>query len=191
MRSTKGTTTERNLMAAFAGESQARNRYSYFADQARKEGLEQIAAVFEETAGHEREHARRFFGFLEGGTVEITGAFPAGKVGTTAENLREAAAGENYEQTTMYPGFAKKAEDEGLAAIAAVFRAVATAEKQHERRYRGLLANLEGGRVFQREKAVVWRCRNCGYLHEGPEAPGACLACGQPRAQFELHAENW
>ena len=191
MKSLKGSTTEKNLMAAFAGESQARNRYSYFADQARKEGLEQIAAIFEETAGHEREHARRFFNFLEGGTVEITGAFPAGKVGSTAENLLAGANGENHEQTSMYPGFAKTADDEGYTAVAAVFRAVAKAEAQHERRYRGLLANLEAGKTFKKDKAVVWRCRNCGYLHEGPEAPGACQACGQPRAQFELHAETW
>ncbi|HOS98074.1 MAG TPA: rubrerythrin family protein [Deltaproteobacteria bacterium] len=187
----KGTRTEKNLLASFAGESQARNRYTYFASQARKDGYMQIADIFEETASQEKEHAKRFFKFLEGGEVEITASFPAGVVGTTLENLKEAAAGEHYEQTEMYPGFAKIAREEGFEAIAMVWDAVSVAERQHEKRYRDLAANIEAGRVFKREKSVVWRCRNCGYLHEGTEAPGACPACAHPKDYFELLGENW
>jgi rubrerythrin len=191
MKSVKGTKTEKNLLGAFAGESQARNRYNYFASKAKKEGFEQISAVFAETADQEKEHAKRFFSFLEGGDVELTAAFPAGVVGTTAENLKAAAGGENHEHTSLYPGFAKTAEEEGFPAIATLFRAVCVAEKQHERRYRGLLANVESGKVFKKDKPVVWRCRNCGYLHEGPEAPDKCPACAHPQAHFELLGENW
>lgn len=187
----KGTKTERNLLTAFAGESQARNRYTYFASQARKDGYVQIADIFEETANQEREHAKRFFKFLEGGEVEILASFPAGKIGTTLENLRAAAAGEKYEWGTMYPDFAQVAEQEGLGDIAAVFRNVAVAEKQHEKRYTALAANIEAGRVFKREQRVVWRCRNCGYLHDGYEAPQVCPACAHPQAHFELLGENW
>jgi len=191
MKSLKGTKTEKNLLGAFAGESQARNRYTYAASQARKEGLQQISLVFEETANQEKEHAKRFFSFLEGGDVELAAAFPAGKTGTTAENLRAAADGENHEHTKLYPAFAKTAEEEGFPPVAAVFRAISVAEKQHERRYRGLLASLEAGTVFKKDKAVRWRCLNCGYVHEGPEAPGTCPACAHPQAYFELLAENW
>jgi rubrerythrin len=191
MESVKGTETEKNLLKAFAGESQARNRYTYFASKARKEGFVQISDVFQETADQEKEHAKRFFKFLEGGELEITAAFPAGVIGTTAENLAAAAAGEHYEQTEMYPGFAKVARDEGFEAIAVVFEAIAVAEKQHEARYRGLLANVEAGTVFNKDSSVVWRCRNCGYLHTGNEAPEACPACAHPQAHFELLAENW
>jgi rubrerythrin len=191
MASLKGSRTERNLLTAFAGESQARNRYDYFAGQARKEGYQQIADIFAETANQEREHAKRFFKFLEGGEVEIQAAFPAGRIGSTAENLREGAAGEHYEHTEMYPGFAAVAREEGFEAIAAVFDAVCVAEKQHEKRYLGLLANVEKSRVFKRDSKVVWRCRNCGYLHEGTEAPQSCPACAHPQAHFELLAENW
>ena len=187
----QGSKTERNLLGAFAGESQARNRYTYFAGQARKDGFIQIADIFEETANQEKEHAKRFFTFLEGGEVEIVAAFPAGVIGTTAENLAAAAAGENEEWTTLYPGFAQVAEEEGFKAVAGVFRFISVAEKQHEKRYRDLLENVTSGRVFQRDKPVVWRCRNCGYLHEGPEAPGACSACAHPQAHFELLGENW
>jgi rubrerythrin len=191
MGSLKGTQTERNLLAAFAGESQARNRYTYFSSQARKEGFRQIAEIFEETANQEQEHAKRFFKFLEGGEVEVTGAFPAGVVGSTVENLKAAAAGENHEHTTMYPGFAHVADQEGFKDIAATFRAVAVAEKQHEKRYLDLAANIDAGRVFKRETPVVWRCINCGYLHEGMEAPELCPACAHKRAHFELLGENW
>ncbi|HFQ91227.1 MAG TPA: rubrerythrin family protein [Desulfobulbus sp.] len=187
----KGTQTEKNILTAFAGESQARNRYTYFASQAKKEGYVQISAIFEETANQEKEHAKRLFKMLEGGEVEIAAAFPAGVIGTTAENLREAAAGENYEQTTMYPEFAKTAREEGFDEIAGVFLAIAVAEKQHEKRYRDLLANIEADRVFKRDKPVTWRCRNCGYIHTGTEAVEVCPACAHPRAHFELLGENW
>jgi len=173
----KGSQTEKNLLAAFAGESQARNRYTYFASVAKKEGFEQISGVFLETADNEREHAKRLFKFLEGGEVEIAAAFPAGVIGTTAENLKESAGGENYEQTSMYPGFAKTAEEEGFAEIAGIFKAIAVAEKQHEKRYLGLLKNIEEGKVFKKDQPVKWRCRNCGYIHEGAEAPQKCPAC--------------
>ena len=191
MASIKGTQTEKNILTAFSGESQARNRYTYFAGQAKKEGYVQIADIFEETANQEKEHAKRLFKLLEGGEVEITGAFPAGVIGTTTENLAEAAGGENYEWTTMYPGFAKVAREEGFDAIAFIFEAIAVAEKQHEKRYVDLKANIEAGRVFKRDKSVTWRCRNCGYLHEGTEAPGVCPACAHPQAHFELLGENW
>ncbi|HNR51506.1 MAG TPA: ferritin family protein [Deltaproteobacteria bacterium] len=186
-----GTQTEKNLLASFAGEAQARNRYTYFASQARKEGYVQIADIFEETANQEKEHAKRFFKFLEGGEVEIKASFPAGVIGTTLENLKAAAAGENHEHTVMYPGFAKTAREEGFEAIARVWEAVSVAEKQHEKRYRDLAANIDQGRVFKRDAEVVWRCRNCGYLHTGTEAPAACAACAHPRDYFELLGENW
>jgi rubrerythrin len=187
----KGSKTERNLLTAFAGESQARNRYTYFASQARKEGFEQMAFIFEETANQEKEHAKRLFKFLEGGDVEISAAFPAGVIGTTLENLKAAAAGENYEHTEMYPGFAKEAKEEGFNTIAAVFEAIAKAERQHEKRYNALSGNIEAGRVFKRDTKVVWRCRNCGYLHTGEEAPKECPACAHPQAHFELLGENY
>ena len=191
MKSVKGTQTEKNLITAFAGESQARNRYTYFASQARKEGFVQISMIFEETANQEKEHAKRFFKFLEGGEAEVRAAFPAGTIANTAENLKEAAGGENYEWTTMYPGFAKTAREEGFEAVALVFDAVCVAEKQHEKRYNDLRANIEGGKVFKKDKKVVWRCINCGYLYEGETAPKACPACAHPQAYYELLAENW
>jgi rubrerythrin len=187
----KGTQTEKNLLTAFSGESQARNRYTYFASKAKKEGYVQIADIFAETANQEKEHAKRLFKFLEGGEVEITGAFPAGTIASTVENLKEAAAGENYEHTEMYPGFAKIAKEEGFGNIAVVFNSIAVAEKQHEKRYLDLAANIDAGRVFKREEPVVWRCRNCGFLHEGSEAPNLCPACDHPQAHFELLGENW
>ncbi|HOB86112.1 MAG TPA: rubrerythrin family protein [Bacillota bacterium] len=187
----KGTQTEKNILTAFAGESQARNRYTYFASQAKKEGYEQIAAIFEETANQEKEHAKRLFKLLEGGEVEIQAAFPAGKIGTTAENLAAAAGGENYEWTDMYPSFAKTAREEGFEEIAKIFEAIAVSEKQHERRYLALLNNIKNGTVFKKEAPVKWHCRNCGYIHEGVEAPEVCPSCAHPRAHFELLAENW
>jgi len=187
----KGSLTEKNLLTAFAGESQARNRYTYFASQAKKDGFVQIQSIFEETANQEKEHAKRLFKFLEGGEVEIKASFPAGVVGSTRENLKASAAGENYEHTEMYPGFAKTAREEGFEAIATVFEAIAVAEKQHERRYLDLAANIEAGRVFKRDTEVVWRCRNCGYLHTGSEAPETCPACAHPKAHFELLGENY
>jgi rubrerythrin len=187
----KGSKTELNLLTSFAGESQARNRYTYFADKAREDGFIQIADIFEETANQEKVHASRYFSFLEGGTARVDYEFPAGIVGTTAENLRAAAAGENYEWTEMYPGFARIAREEGFEAPAKVWEAIVVAEKQHEKRYNGLLANVEAGTVFKKDKPVVWRCRNCGYLHEGPEAPAACPACAKPRDYYELLGENW
>ena len=191
MKSIKGSQTEKNLVISFAGESQARNRYNYFAGAARKEGLMQIADIFAETADQEKEHAKRFFKFLEGGDVEITESFPAGTIGTTLENLRSAAAGEEHEWTEMYPGFAKIAREEGFEQIAKAFDAVSIAEKQHGKRYTDLAENLEGGRVFKRAGKVVWRCRNCGYLHEAEEAPKMCPACLHPQSYFELLGENW
>lgn len=191
MKSLKGTKTENNLLTAFAGESQARNRYNYFASKARKEGYVQIADIFEETANQEKEHAKRFFKFLEGGDVEITAAFPAGVIGTTLENLQEAAAGEHHEQSEMYPTMAKEAREEGFNEIAEVFDRVSVAERFHEKRYRAFAANIEAGTVFKRDEAVVWRCRNCGYLHEGKEAPELCPACAHPKAHFEIKCENW
>ena len=191
MASLKGTQTEKNLLTAFSGESQARNRYTYFASKAKKEGYVQISEIFTETANQEKEHAKRLFKFLEGGEVEITGAFPAGVIGTTLENLKDSAAGEHYEQTEMYPEFAKTAREEGFDTIASVFEAIAVAEKQHEKRYVDLAANIEAGKVFKRDEKVTWRCRNCGYLHEGSEAPEVCPACDHPQAHFELLGENW
>lgn len=187
----KGSRTEKNLLTAFAGESQARNRYTYAAGEARKEGLIQISLIFEETANQEKEHAKRFFSFLKGGEVEIKAAFPAGVIGSTAENLKAAAAGEHHEWTELYPGFGKVANEEGFAAVSALFQNVSVAEKQHEKRYLGLLANVKAGTVFKKGKPVVWRCINCGYLHEGLEAPAACPTCAHPQAFFELLAENW
>jgi rubrerythrin len=187
----KGSKTEGNLLKAFAGESQARNRYTYFAGKARDEGMMQIAAVFDETANQEKEHAKRFFSMLKGGEVEITAAFPAGVVGTTAENLRGSAGGENFEWTKLYKGFADVARQEGFDSVARLFEAISVAEKQHEKRYLGLLKNVEAGTVFKKAKPVVWRCMNCGYLHEGPEAPAACPACAHPRSYYEVLAENW
>ena len=187
----KGSKTEVNILTAFAGESQARNRYTYFASKAKKEGYVQIAAIFEETANQEKEHAKRLFKLLEGGEVEITGAFPAGVIGATLENLKASASGENYEHTQMYPGFAKTALEEGFDSIAAIFEAIAVAEKQHEKRYNTLAANIEAGRVFKKGEKVVWRCRNCGYLHEDTEAPNVCPACDHPQDYFELLEENY
>ena len=190
-KSLKGTKTEQNLLKAFAGESQARNRYTFFASQARKEGLDQIADIFAETAEQEKEHAKRFFSFLEGGEVEITAAFPAGKVGTSLENLAAAATGEEHEWQTLYPEFARIAREEGFVAVAVAFEAICVAEKQHGKRYRTLADNLQGGKVFKRNGKVVWRCRNCGYLHEGEDAPKTCPACLHPQAHFELLGENY
>jgi rubrerythrin len=187
----KGTQTEKNLLTAFAGESQARNRYTYFASQAKKEGYEQVCFIFEETANQEKEHAKRLFKFLQGGEVMVSAGFPAGVIGATVENLQEAAAGEHYEQTEMYPGFAKAARREGFEEIAKIFESIAVAERFHEKRYNALAGNIEAGRVFKRDKAVVWRCRNCGYLHEASEAPTTCPACAHPQAHFELVGENW
>jgi rubrerythrin len=187
----KGSKTEKNLLAAFAGESQARNRYTYFASQARKEGYEQIAGIFEETANQEKEHAKREFKFLKGGEVEITALFPAGVIGNTIENLKEAASGEHYETTEMYPEFAKVAEKEGFNEIAKVFRSIAVAEKRHEQRYIALANNIADSVVFKRKKSVRWVCRNCGYVHEGPEAPDSCPACAHPQSYYELEAANY
>jgi len=187
----KGSQTEKNLLAAFAGESQARNRYTYFASQARKEGYMQISAIFEETANQEKEHAKREFKFLKGGEVEITAAFPAGVIGNTIENLKAAAAGEHYETTEMYPEFAAVAEKEGFNEIAKAFRAIAVAEKRHEERYLALAKNIADGVVFKRKKPVRWVCRNCGYVHESPEAPDTCPACAHPQSYYEIEAANY
>lgn len=191
MKSLKGTKTEQNLLKAFAGESQARMRYNYFAKQAKKEGLEQIAAIFEETALNEKEHAKRFFKFLEGGMVEITAAYPAGIIGTTMENLKAAAEGENEEWTELYPAFADIAEEEGFKTVAAAFRLIAEVEKAHEARYMKLYKNLEDGMVFERDGVIVWKCRNCGYLHEGKKAPKTCPACLHPQSYFEIKEINY
>jgi len=187
----KGTQTEKNLLTAFAGESQARNRYTYFASKAKKEGYVQMQGIFEETAAQEKEHAERLFKFLQSGELEITAAFPAGMIGNTLENLKASAGGENYEWMTMYPGFAQVAKDEGFAEIAAVFTAIAVADKQHEARYLGLAKNIENDTVFTKPETVTWRCRNCGYLHEGTSAPGLCPACAHEQEHFELLGENW
>jgi rubrerythrin len=191
MKSLKGSKTETNLMAAFAGESQARNRYTYFASKAKDEGFIQMSLVFEETSNQEKEHAKRLFKFMEGGTTTITGTFPAGIIGTTRQNLEAAAGGENYEGTEMYPGFAKIAREEGFDAIATVFESIAVAEKQHAKRYEAFMANIDAGKVFKKDKPVVWRCLNCGYLYEGESAPLACPACAHPQAYFEVLGENW
>ena len=188
----KGTETEKNLLKAFAGESQARNRYTYFASLAKKEGFVQMAHIFEETADQEKEHAKRLFKFLKSGEeIEITSAFPAGALKCTVDNLEASAAGENYEHTTMYPEFAATAREEGFEAIADVFMAIAVAEKQHEKRFLDLKANIENERVFKRDTTVTWRCRNCGYVHEGQEAPDVCPACAHAKAHFELLGENY
>ncbi|MDR2901126.1 MAG: rubrerythrin family protein [Treponema sp.] len=191
MKSLKGTQTEKNILTAFIGESQARNKYTYFASVAKKEGYAQISAIFTETADQEKEHAKRLFKFLEGGEVMIQAAFPAGVISTTSENLKEAMEGETYEWTEMYPSFAKTARDEGFEAIATVFESIAIAEKQHARRYEKLKNNVDGKKVFKKEKAVVWRCLNCGYIVEALEAPKACPACAHPQEYFEVMAENW
>jgi len=191
MNSLKGTKTEQNLLKAFAGESQARMRYDYFAKQAKKEGLEQIAAIFEETAMNEREHAKRFFKFLEGGGVEITAMYPAGVIGTTMENLKAAAEGENEEWTELYPEFARIAEEEGFKEVMVAFKMIAAVEKAHEDRYNKFYKNLEEGKVFERDGKVVWKCRNCGYLHEGTKPPVNCPACNHPQSYFELKEENY
>jgi rubrerythrin len=187
----KGTQTEQNILTAFAGESQARNRYTYFASQAKKDGYVQISEIFTETANQEKEHAKRLFKLLEGGEVEVAAAFPAGVIGTTLNNLKEAAAGENYEYTDMYPGFAKTAVEEDFEEIAEIFKAIAVAEKQHEKRYLALAANVTNGKVFKKDNPVVWRCQNCGYLHEGDSAPEECPACAHAQEHFELLGENW
>ncbi len=190
-KSLKGTQTEKNLLTSFAGESQARMRYTYFASVAKKEGYEQISAIFQETADQEKEHAKRMFKWLEGGMVEITAKYPAGVIGTTAENLKAAAAGENEEWTTDYPHFADVADAEGFPAIAIMYRNIAVAEKAHEERYLAFLANIENGTVFKKEEETVWQCRNCGYVHVGKEAPEACPACVHPQAHFEVKKTNY
>ncbi len=187
----KGTQTEQNLLKSFAGESQARTRYAYFASVAKKEGYEQIAAIFNETADQEKEHAKRFFKFLEGGMVEITATFPAGVISTTSENLRAAAEGENEEWAELYPEFARVADEEGFPQIAAVFRAIAEVEAMHEERYRKLLARVVDGTVFTREEPIEWQCRNCGYVHTGEEAPELCPACAHRQAYFEQKKSNY
>jgi rubrerythrin len=191
MKSLKGTKTEKNLLASFAGESQARNRYSYFASVAKKEGYVQIANIFEETSDNEKEHAKRMFKFLEGGPLEITATYPAGKIGATAENLAASAAGEHEEHTMLYPSFAKTAHEEGFGEVAAMYKSISVAEAQHEKRYRGLLANIEKGKVFKKDGKVYWRCSNCGYIHEGTEPLKTCPACNHPQSYFEVLAENW
>jgi rubrerythrin len=191
MASIKGTRTEQNLLKAFAGESQARMRYNYFASAAKKEGFEQISALFTETADNEKEHAKVFFKHLEGGPVEITATYPAGRIGTTAENLLAAADGEKEEWSELYPSFANVADEEGFPGVALSFREIAEVESYHERRYRKLLENVENRWVFARETLVRWKCRNCGYVHEGPSAPDACPACNHPQAYFELWVENY
>ena len=190
-KSVKGTQTEKNLLTSFAGESQARMRYTYFASVAKKEGYEQISAIFTETADQEKEHAKRMFKWLEGGMVEITASYPAGVIGTTAENLKAAAAGENEEWTADYPHFADVADEEGFPAIAAMYRNIAIAEKAHEERYLAFLANIENESVFKKEEATVWQCRNCGFVYEGTEAPKACPACLHPQAYFEVKKTNY
>jgi rubrerythrin len=191
MSALKGSETEKNILAAFAGESQARNRYTYFASKARNEGLVQISQIFEETANQEKEHAKRLFSLLSGGDLIVQAAFPAGIVGSTEDNLKASAGGENYEWTEMYPGFAKVARQEGFEPTATIFEAIAIAEKQHEKRYLDLLKNIQDGKVFKRNEPVVWRCINCGYLHEGYEALDVCPACAHPKAYYELLGQNW
>jgi len=190
-KSIKGTRTEQNLLKAFAGESQARTRYTFFASVAKKEGYEQIAAVFTETADQEKEHAKRFFKFLEGGMVEITGTFPAGVIGNTMENLAAAAEGELEEWGDLYPNWAQVAEEEGFKQIATAFRMIAKVEAEHERRYRKLLANIEKDEAFKKEEPIKWQCRNCGYVHEGKGAPQKCPACEHPQAYFEPMKDNY
>lgn len=187
----KGTQTEKNLLTAFAGESQARNRYTFFASRAKKEGYEQIAAIFLETADNEKEHAERLFKFLTGGEAEITASFPAGIIGTTEANLEGAAAGEKHEYAIMYPEFAKTAEAEGFPELALVFSAIGKAETGHEERYLRLLENIKAGKVFHRDEKVLWKCANCGYLHEGTDAPDVCPACDHPQSYYELWGPNY
>jgi rubrerythrin len=187
----KGSKTEENLLKSFAGESQARTRYTFFASVAKKEGYEQISAIFTETADNEKEHAELFFKFLEGGMTEITASYPAGVIGTTAENLKEAAEGEKLEWGTLYPNFAEVAEKEGFLEIANTFRMVATVEEKHERRYRKLLANIKQGKVFKKDKVTKWKCRNCGHIYEGNEAPQRCPVCDHARNYFEVWCENY
>lgn len=191
MASLKGTKTEQNLLKAFAGESQAKNRYEFAAKVAKKEGLEQIAAIFQETALQEQQHAKRFFKFLEGGAVEITAMYPAGVIGHTAENLKAAAEGENEEWTELYPSFAETAKEEGFPEVATAFTMIAKVEAEHEKRYRKLLENLEKGMVFEKDGEVYWMCRNCGYIHKGKAAPQKCPACLHPQSYFEVKAENY
>ncbi len=191
MSALKGSKTEKNLLASFAGESQARNRYTYFAGQARKEGYVQIAMIFEETANQEKEHAKRFFKQLQGGDVIVDAAFPSGVIGSTKDNLKAAASGENCEWTDIYPSFAKVAREEGFEAAAMIWDAVGKAEQQHEKRYKDLFQNLESGKVFKKDHPVKWRCINCGYVHEGAEAPASCPACAHPQAYYEILGENW
>ena len=191
MGSLKSSKTEKNILTAFCGESQARNRYTYFASKAKKEGYMQMSHIFMETADQEKEHAKRLFKLLEGGEVEVTASFPAGVIGSTLENLQEAAGGENYEHTTMYPGFAKVAREEGFDEIADIFMAIAVAEKQHEKRYLALAANIENDHVFKHEKSATWQCRNCGYVHEDNQAPDKCPACAHSKDHFELLGENY
>ncbi len=191
MATLKGSQTEKNLLTAFAGESQARNRYDYAASHAKKDGYVQISAIFAETARQESEHAKRLFKFLEGGDAEVAAAFPAGTIGTTLENLKAAAAGEHHEWSDMYPTFATVARDEGFGAIAKVFTNIAVAEKQHEKQYNALAANIEAGTVFAKAEPITWRCRNCGYIHKGTQAVDTCPACAHPQAHFEVLAENF
>jgi rubrerythrin len=191
MKSLKGTETEKNLLASFAGESQARTRYNYFASAAKKEGYVQISKIFEETADNEKEHAKRFFKFLEGGAVEITAMYPAGVIGTTAENLKASAMGENEEHTELYPEFANIAEKEGFPEIAAIYKFIAEVEKHHEERFNALLKNIEDGKVFKKDSSVTWKCNNCGYVHEGTEAVEMCPACAHPQAHFQLLDDNF
>jgi rubrerythrin len=190
-KSIKGTKTEKNLLASFAGESQARNRYTYFASAARKEGFEQIANIFLETAENEKEHAKIYFKHLEGGDVEITAAYPAGVIGDTKSNLEAAAAGENMEWTTLYANFAKIAREEGFLDVAISFEQISKVEKFHESRYRKLIANIAGNEIFKKKTTVKWHCTNCGYVHEGPEAPKECPACKHPQSYYEVLAENY
>ncbi|HOI69964.1 MAG TPA: rubrerythrin family protein [Methanothrix sp.] len=191
MKSLKGTETEKNILTAFAGESQARNRYNFFASQAKKEGYEQISAIFADTADNEKEHAKRLFKFLEGGEAEVRASFPAGVIGPTVENLRAAAAGEKHEYSEMYPEFAAKADLEGFPEVAETMRSIARAEVGHEKRFLALAKNIDDGKVFKREGVVSWRCRNCGYIHDGTEPPEECPACAHERAYFELLCENY
>ncbi len=191
MRDLRGTQTEMNLLAAFAGESQARNRYTFFASEAKKAGFEQIAAIFTETADNEKEHAEVFFKFLPGEMVEITAEYPAGKVGTTAENLLAAAEGEKAEWGSIYPAFAETAEEEGFLEVSQAFKKIGMVESYHERRFRKLLENVEKGAVFKKDQPTKWKCRNCGYVHEGAEAPKACPACGHPQSYYEIWTEPY
>lgn len=192
MANLKGTKTEKNLLKAFAGESQARNRYTYFASVAKKEGYQQISAIFTETADNEKEHAKRFFKFLDSGeALEITAMYPSGKIGTTLENLKNAAAGEKEEWDELYPEFAEVAQEEGFSEVAAAFRMIAKVEKEHEERYLKLAQNVENGNVFKKDEKVRWKCRNCGYVHEGSEAPKKCPACVHPQSYFELKEANY